>query len=87
MSKQLAIYGGKPYRKSLMPPRIAFGKGERHSLENALQYYKEKNSDPGYQGFFEEKYCKLFTKFMKGGYADCVATGTAALYTAIAALQ
>ena len=87
MSKQLAIYGGKPYRKSLMPPRMAFGKGERHSLENALQHYKEKNSDPGYQGFFEEKYCKLFTKFMKGGYADCVATGTAALYTAIAALQ
>ena len=60
MSKQLAIYGGKPYRKSLMPPRIAFGKGERHSLESALQHYKEKNSDPSYQGFFEEKYCKLF---------------------------
>jgi len=87
MSKQLAIYGGEPYRKSLMPPREAFGKSERRSLENALDHYKKKDLDPGYQGFFEERYCTLFTKFMGGGYADCVATGTAALYTAIAALQ
>ena len=88
MSQQkLAIYGGTPYRRSLMPPREAFGTSERKNLNNALQYYKKKELDPGYQGFFEEKYCALFRKFMGGGYADCVATGTAALYTAIAALQ
>lgn len=51
-----------------------------------LEYYRAKGLDPGYQGYFKNRYCNSFTKFMGGGYADAVATGTAALFVALAAL-
>ena len=83
---QLAIHGGDPVRRDPMPPRFALGEGERASVLKALDHYRERNADPGYQGHFEELYCQAFTDFMGGGHADAVATGTAAVFVAIAAL-
>lgn len=84
---KLAINGGEPVRRVPMPPRHAIGPTERALLEEALAHYESIGLDPGYQGVYEERYCAAFTQMMGGGYADAVATGTAALYVALAALE
>ena len=76
-----------PIRSTPMPPRLALGKDERAMVEEVFRYYGEQGNDPGYQGHFEQEYCRLFTESMGGGYADAVATGTAAVYVALAALN
>ncbi|MFQ5955051.1 MAG: DegT/DnrJ/EryC1/StrS family aminotransferase [Kiloniellales bacterium] len=84
---ELAVHGGEPVRREPMPPRFAVGPEERKMIEEALAYYQSGGEDPGYQGHFEERYCRAFAEAMDGGYADAVATGTAALYVALAALD
>lgn len=86
-SATLAIHGGQPVRRKPMPPRFGIGKTERAKIFEVLNYYREIGLDPGYQGHFEELYCRSFTKFLGGGYADAVATGTAAVFVALAALE
>lgn len=87
MSKtRLAIEGGVPVRHQPMPPRFALGPAEEAMIAECLDYYRSRQVDPGYQGHFEERYCRAFEGYMGGGHADAVATGTAALYVAIAAL-
>ncbi len=56
-------------------------------IEEALNYYESRDVDFGYQGHFEELYNAAFAAFLGGGYADAVATGTVALYVALAALE
>ena len=83
----LAIDGGAPVRTMPMPPRRAIGEGERKRIEECLAYYRDRREDPGYQGAFERRYCQAFAESMGGGHADAVATGTLALYAALAALD
>ncbi len=83
----LAIDGGEPVRQEPMPPRFAFGEAEIQEIQRVFAYYRETGNDPGYQGHFEDLYCAAFSDFMGGGYADAVATGTAALFVALAALD
>jgi len=83
----LAINGGQPVRTKPMPPRFALGPDEERMIAETLRYYRERGVDPGYQGHFEKLYTDAFAKTMGGGYADAVATGTAALYVAVAALE
>src|SRR6185436_16300401 len=83
----LAVHGGEPVRKTPMPPRLALGEDERRMVLEVLDYYAERKVDPGYQGAFEKVYTDAFVEMMGGGYADAVATGTAALYVAVAALD
>jgi perosamine synthetase len=83
----LAINGGRPVRATPMPPRIALGPDEEGMIAEALAYYRSRGIDPGYQGHFEQRYCEAFVSALGGGYADAVATGTAALYVALAALD
>lgn len=82
----LAIFGGEPVRRDPMPPRLALGHDEVKMIQQVIAYYHERKVDPGYQGPFEKLYTDEFAAMMGGGYADAVATGTAALYVAIAAL-
>lgn len=84
--EKLAIHGGPNIRPTPMPKRRAFGDAEVSSVMNAIDYYRQLDTDPGYQGHFEEKYCAAFCDYMGGGYADAVATGTASVYVALAAL-
>lgn len=56
-------------------------------VEKVLTHYEELGEDPGYQGVFEQQYCDAFAAYHGGGHADAVATGTAAVFIAIAALQ
>ncbi|HUC48147.1 MAG TPA: DegT/DnrJ/EryC1/StrS family aminotransferase, partial [Xanthobacteraceae bacterium] len=83
----LAIHGGERVRKTPMPPRLALGEREREMVISVLDYYRERNLDPGYEGHFEKLYTRAFAEMMGGGYADAVATGTSALYIAVAALD
>ena len=84
---RLAIHGGEPVRKEPMPPRLALGDAELKMIQECLSYYREQKTDPGYQGPFEKLYTNAFVAMMGGGYADAVATGTSALYIAVAALN
>jgi perosamine synthetase len=86
-SEKLAIHGGKPVRGQPMPARLALGDAEIKMIEQALAYYRERKLDPGYQAAFEKMYTDAFVGFMGGGYADAVATGTASLFVALAALE
>jgi dTDP-4-amino-4,6-dideoxygalactose transaminase len=83
---KLAIDGGTPLRAAPMPFRRAIGVNERAMLLEALDHYNQRGLDPGYEGIFEQRYCKAFADLMDGGYADALATGTAALFVAVAAL-
>ncbi len=83
---QLAIYGGEPIRNAPMPPRLALGDTEVKMIEEAIAFYRREHLDPGYQGHFEKHYTDAFVAMMGGGYADAVATGTSALFVAVAAL-
>jgi len=69
-----------------MPLRGALGDAEVRMIEQALAFYRERGVDPGYQGYFEKLYTDAFVAMMGGGFADAVATGTSALYVAVAAL-
>jgi dTDP-4-amino-4,6-dideoxygalactose transaminase len=84
---RLAVEGGKPVRSKPMPPRFALGPGEIAMLEEAIRYYREQEVDPGYQGPFEKIYTDEFVAMMGGGYADSVATGSGAVFLAVAALN
>lgn len=70
-----------------MPARRAIGPDERARVLAALDYYAEREIDLGYEGKFEQEYCDAFAAYMGGGYADSVATGTASVYVALAALD
>lgn len=83
----LALYGGTPVRDTGMPPRLAFGDDEVRCLSDAIEYYTKREQDPPYQGIFEEEFCSVFARFMGGGFADAVSTGTSAVYVALAALD
>lgn len=83
----LAIHGGTPIRQAPMPARYAFDIQDRKIIDEVFDWYYQRGEDPGYQGHFEELYCKEITGYMGGGYADAVATGTASLFVALAALD
>jgi perosamine synthetase len=84
---RLAVAGGEPVRKRPMPGRSALGTAEAAAIQEVIAYYRERRLDPGYQGEFEKRYTDAFVEQMGGGYADAVATGTAALFIAVAALR
>jgi perosamine synthetase len=86
-NERLAILGGEPVRRQRMPPRLALGEEEARMIQQVLAYYREHQVDPGYQGPFEKLYTDAFASMMGGGYADAVATGTSALFVALAALD
>ena len=86
-NERLAIHGGGPVRRERMPPRRALGDEEVRMVQEVICYYRENDVDPGYQGPFEKLYTDAFVAMMGGGYADAVATGTASLFIALAALD
>lgn len=85
--EKLAIEGGAPVRAEPMPPRFSYGPAERRMIDEVLDFYQARGEDPGYQGPFEDRYCRQFAERLGGGYADAVATGTASVYIALAALE
>lgn len=87
MGHALAINGGEKTRKTPFPAREAFGETEVGMLNEAVEFYRKDLLDPPYEGVFEKRFCSSFCDYMGGGYADAVATGTASVYVALAALE
>lgn len=83
----LAIEGGAPVRTEPMPKRRAMGEAETLALWSCLGDYDKSGEDPGYRGVYHKAYCEEFAAYQGGGFADAVATGTAALYVALCALE
>jgi len=83
----LAVEGGMPVRAEPMPARMALGSNCIDIMQEVISTYKSQGLDPGYQGVYEQSYCQDFAVYQGGGYADAVATGTLALFVAIAALN
>ena len=87
-ANRLAIHGGPKARATPLPGRFAFGDVELAAVQEVFAWYQARGVDFGYQGHFEELYCKTFVEQLGvGGYADAVATGTGSLFVALAALQ
>jgi dTDP-4-amino-4,6-dideoxygalactose transaminase len=84
---RLAIEGGAPVRTAPMPPRLALGPEEERMIGEVIRHYRAKGLDPGFQDHFEALYTKAFADSLGDGYADAVASGTVALYVALAALE
>ncbi|MBQ4810470.1 DegT/DnrJ/EryC1/StrS family aminotransferase [Pseudoalteromonas luteoviolacea] len=83
----LALYGGQPAILDSFPARKAFGESEEKAVLDVLDFYRDKGEDPCYRGPFEQQLCSSFSDYMGGGYTVAVATGTASVYVALAALE
>jgi perosamine synthetase len=83
----LAIEGGPRTITVPMPARGAFSDTEKQALNEAIFHHERMGVDPGYQGHFQELFCDRFNQLMGGGYSTAVATGTGAIYVAVAALE
>ncbi len=88
LSDKLAIDGGPKVRNSPFPQRHLFGRQEKLAVMRLFDRAIEHGDKfLAYQGAQEEAYCKEFTEFLGGGYADGVNSGTNALYVALRALE
>lgn len=87
MSK-LAINGGVPVRKEPFPPRIMFGEEEKQAILEVVE--KTMNGNQAldrYGGIHVDAYEKEFAEYFGTSYATAVSSGTAAVHSALAALQ
>ena len=84
----LALYGGVPVRQKPMPGRRLFGEAELAAVSDLFHQAWKDDRDFSFQGIEEERYTADFCAFQKEeGYADAVATGTAAIFVAVQALH
>lgn len=84
---KLAINGGKKVRSKPWPARKLFGKEEKKAVDALFDKAITSGNTFGYNGPEEEAFCRQFVKFMGGGYADAVNSGTTAVYVALRALN
>jgi dTDP-4-amino-4,6-dideoxygalactose transaminase len=86
MSK-LAIDGGTPVRSTPMPNRGLIGEEEKAAAMKLFDQSIATGNAFGYNGEAEKQYEQDFVKFMGGGFADGVNSGTNAVFGAIGALR
>jgi len=87
-SPSLAIDGGPKVRKSDGVIRHLFGPEEKEAVMALMDSAIEQGSHlMGYNGKQEEAYCREFSEFMGGGFADGVNSGTNAVFVALRALE
>ena len=86
-NQKLALYGGSAVSVTPFPERGHVGQEEKNAVTILFDDAISTGTAPGYNGMQEEAYCEEFALHMGGGYADAVSSGTAALYTALRALD
>jgi perosamine synthetase len=84
---KLAVDGGEKAFNRAFPPRRLFGKEEKKAAMALFDHSIKVGEAFGYGGKEEDAYCAEFAKFVGGGYADAVNSGTSAVYVALRALQ
>jgi dTDP-4-amino-4,6-dideoxygalactose transaminase len=85
-SASLAINGGKKSRQKRLPSRKLFDRAALQAVKQVFTASWKSGVDFGYQGAFEEKFTQSFCRFMGGGYADAIASGSAAIHIALLSL-
>lgn len=84
---QLAINGGPKVRTAPWPERSLIGLEEKAAVDALFDSAIASGKAFGYGGPAEQQYCEEFAKYMGGGYADAVNSGTTAVYVALHALD
>lgn len=84
---KLAIDGGRPVRSEPMPTRGLIGEEEKAAAMKLFDEAMASGEAFGYAGSPEQQYEKDFARFMGGGFADGVNSGTNAVYCALGGLQ
>lgn len=84
---RLAIHGGKKTITEAWPKRALFGEEEKKAVIALFDRGIATGDAFGYDGEEEEAYCKEFSEYLGGGYADAVSSGTAAIYVALRILE
>lgn len=79
--------GGPKVRSRPWPPRKLIGQEEKKAVDALFGRTIASGNAFGYNGPEEEAFCRQFAKFMGGGYADAVNSGTTAVYVALRALN
>ncbi|MFH2068296.1 MAG: DegT/DnrJ/EryC1/StrS family aminotransferase [Candidatus Omnitrophota bacterium] len=83
----LAINGGPKVRTKPFPERKLLGPEEKAAVNALFDAAIASGKAFGYNGPVEEAYCREFTEFMGGGYADAVNSGTTGVYVALRVLN
>jgi len=86
-TQRLAIDGGEKACRTPWPERGLFGQEEKQAVMAMFDRAIASGRAFGYNGEEEETYCKEFARYLGGGYADAVNSGTTAVYVALRALQ
>jgi dTDP-4-amino-4,6-dideoxygalactose transaminase len=85
---RLAIDGGTPVRSTPMPPRIQVDERE---LDAVTRLFRDRMAEGGafdrYDGPEVDTYERELAEYFGVGYVTCVAAGTAAIHSAIGALD
>ncbi|MFH0965783.1 MAG: DegT/DnrJ/EryC1/StrS family aminotransferase [Planctomycetota bacterium] len=86
-TEMLAIDGGPKVRNTPFPGRRTFGDEEKQAVMALFDRASAQGPQVlGYNGPEEESYCAEFARFLGGGWADAVNSGTNALFIALRAL-
>jgi dTDP-4-amino-4,6-dideoxygalactose transaminase/predicted dehydrogenase len=81
------VHGGPQVRRWPWPRRRMFDRRERRAVLEVLDRELRQGGAVAYGGVEEEAYCAAFARFLGGGYADAVNSGTNALYVALRTLE
>jgi len=84
---KLAIEGGTPVRTAPWPKRHLFGEEERRVVLELFDTAIETGDAIGYGGPHEAAYEEDFARFLGGGFADLVNSGTSAVFAALGGLE
>ncbi len=84
---QLAMNGGKKAIPTPLPARHLLDKREKQAVMALFDRSIKTGNAFGYNGKEEEDFCKQFVKYMGGGFADAVSSGTNAVYVALRAIN
>jgi perosamine synthetase len=81
------VHGGPRARKLPWPRRRHFDKREKRAVIRVIDREIGRGGAVIYGGVEERAYCEAFEKYLGGGYAKAVNSGTNALYVALRALD
>lgn len=83
---KLAIDGGTPVRTEKMPERGLITREDLQAVTGLFEQAMATGLAPGYAGEQEELFCREFCRYLGGGLADGVSSGTAGCLAALAGI-
>src|SRR4029077_8324637 len=87
LRKPPPLHGGPRARRLPWPRRRHFDKREKRAVVQVLDREIGRGGAVIYGGVEEKAYCEAFAKYLGGGYAKAVNSGTNAIYVALMALD